>query len=369
MLTKSLKSQAWFMDFAIGLLLFAFTLAIYFSYTNNFPNEDKGNLNLMLKDAKSISSSLALEGYPDDWSNQTVIRIGVTDNQQLNGTKLKKLKQLNYTSSRKKFATSYDYFVYFEGSNGNVLNVNGVCGSGYPLINTTYNIKSAYYYQDPADSFMLSFMNQTFMADIYDNDITGLSSNLSKYDFLVMEHPLLSSSEFNNNKAKLENYSSRGGLLMISGELATPATNTMVGSDFKKKSGQSQSQRTAIVNNTDAALSLNVGDSMVFAQYYYIQNNSQATNAVRIATFNHTDDNAIAKWKYGNGTVYFFSDFDVSNFNGNFVSVVQDAAQSIAGGTCTAVSTTGVSAKDIVKTERYLTYNSQIIKMIVYVWQ
>ena len=216
---------------------------------------------------------------------------------------------------------------------------------------------------------MLNFMNQTFKADIYNGDISSLSSNLSKYDFLVMEHPLLSSSEFSNNKAKLENFSSRGGFLMISGELATPSTNTMIGLDFNKKSGQSQSQRAANINNTDAALSLNVGDSLTFAQYYYIQNNSQAANVARIATFNQTDDNAIAKWKYGNGTVYFFSDFDVSNFNGNFINVVEDAAQYFVEGTCTSVNITGISAKDIVRTERYLTYNSKIIKMVVYVWQ
>lgn len=357
------------MDFAIGMLLFTFTLVIYFSYTNNFQSEDKGSLELMLNDVKSISSSLALEGYPNDWSNLTAIRIGIADGQKVNATKLKRLNQLNYASGKRKFATSYNYFVYFVNSNGDVLNINGVCGSGYPLINLTYNMKSAYYYQDPSDSFMLDFMSQVFKADIYKDDIASLSSNLSKYDFLVMEHPLLTSSEFNNNKAKLENYSSRGGLLMISGELAAPATNTMAGSDFKKKSGQSQSQRTAVANNTDAALSLNVGDSMAFAQYYYIQNNSEAANVVRIATFNQTDDNAIAKWQYGNGTVYFFSDFDVSNFNGNFVEVVQNAAQSAAEGTCTSVNMTGISAKDIVKAERYLTYNSKIIKMIVYVWQ
>ena len=363
------KSQAWFMDFSIGLLLFTFTLVIYFSYTNNFSGTEKGALDLMIKDAKSISASLALDGYPDDWSNQTVIRIGIADDQNVNGTKLKRLKQLNYTSSKNKFATTYDYFVYFVNNNGEVLNVNGVCGSGYPLINLSYNIKSAYYYQDPADSFMLGFMNHTFKADIYDDDISGLAVNLSKYDFLVMEHPLLSSSEFSNNKAKLENYSSRGGLLMISGELATPATNTMAGADFKKKSGQSQSQRTANINNTDSALSLNVGDSLAFAQYYYIQNNSQAANVLRIATFNQTDDNAIAKWKYGNGTVYFFSDFDVSNFNGNFVGVVQDTSQSLVQGTCSQVNISGIAAKDLAKAERYMAYNSQIVKMIVYVWQ
>src|SRR3989338_10005553 len=206
----------------------------------------------MLKDAKSISSSLVLEGYPGDWSNLTAIRVGIADGQKVNATKLKRLNQLNYATGKKKFATSYDYFVYFVNGNGEVLNINGVCGSGYPLINLSYNIKSAYYYQDSGDSFMLDFMNQTFKADIYEDDIETLVANLSKYDFLVIEHPLLSGGEFSANDAKLENFSSRGGLLMISGEIAAPATNTMLGADFKKKSGQSQSERAANVNNTDS---------------------------------------------------------------------------------------------------------------------
>src|SRR3989338_5367630 len=155
----------------------------------------------MLKDAKSISSSLVLEGYPGDWSNLTAIRLGIADGQKVNATKVKRLKQLNYATGKKKFATSYDYFVYFVNSNGDVLNINGVCGSGYPLINLTYNIKSAYYYQDPDDSFMLNFMSTTFKADIYENDIDGLVANLGEYNFLVMEHPLLSGGEFSANKA------------------------------------------------------------------------------------------------------------------------------------------------------------------------
>ena len=365
------------MDFAIALLLFTFTLVVYFSYTNNVQSQDKGELDLMLKDAKAISNSLALEGYPDDWDNATVVRIGIADEQQLNSTKLKGLKLLNYTFAKRKFATVYDYFVYFVNENGEVLNVKGVCGAGYPLINLTYNIKSAYYYSDPADSFLKYFTNNTFKSDIYfgdnpsdNNDIDSLVTNLSKYDFLMMEHALMSGGNFNANKAKFENFSSRGGLLMVSGELASPATNSMVGVDFKKKSGQSSSQRRGVVNNTDPYLSLSIGQSMIFDQYYYVENKSGAANFVRLATFNLSQDNAISKWKYGNGTVYFFSDFDVSAFSGNFVDVVEEAVSGIVEGTCSPVNTTkSISPKNLAKTERYLIYNSKPVKMIVYVWQ
>jgi hypothetical protein len=247
-------------------------------------------------------------------------------------------------------------------------------------VNTSYNIKSAYYYQDPADSFLKDFMATTFKADIYfdDNpinldDIDALISNLSKYRFLVMEHPLLTGGNFNDFKDDFENYSSRGGLFMISGELADPSTNKMVGVEFKKKTGQSESERTAIVNDTDQYLSLTVGESIVFVQYYYVVNDtSSAVPALElktIATFNQTDDKAIAKWKYGNGTVYFFSDFDVSFFNGDFVNVVEEVAKGLVGGTCNPINVTNINKEKLVKIERYLNYNSQIVKMIVYLWQ
>src|SRR3989344_5134525 len=168
------KAQAWYMDFAIAMLLFTFTLIVYFGYTNNVQNQDKGDLDLMIKDAKSISNSLALEGFPKDWDNASVVRIGISDDQHLNSTKLKKLKQMNYTSARRKFATIFDFFVYFTNEKNEVLNIKGVCGAGYPLINTTFNIKSAYYYSDPSDDFLKDFMIDTFAADVYDEDIDGL---------------------------------------------------------------------------------------------------------------------------------------------------------------------------------------------------
>ena len=122
------------MDFIIALLLFTFTVAVYFSYTNNFQTEDQGEINSMISDAKAISSSLTLSGYPSSWDNTTVIRIGIADDQRINATKLKNFKQLNYSLTKKKFGTVYDYFVFFVGNNGSILNISDVCGVGSPLV-------------------------------------------------------------------------------------------------------------------------------------------------------------------------------------------------------------------------------------------
>ena len=369
------KSQAWFMDFAIGLLLFTFTLVVYFGYTNNFQSQEKGELDLLLNDAKAMSSSLALSGYPASWDNITAIRIGIADEQKINATKIKLFKQYDYKSSKKKFGTQYDFIVFFLNSKGEVININGVCAIGYPSVNASYNIRSAYYYQDPSDSFLKDFMSQTMKADIYFNDqgndiygLYGFASNLSKYQLAVMEHPVLSGGDYNAYKDKIENYSSTGGILLISGELATGQGKNLVGADFYKKSGQSISDRNATVNNTDQYISFSLGDSFVFAQAYYV-NNISTVNFKQIATFNSDQRNGISKWKYGNGTVYFFSDFDVSYFSGDFVGVVKSGVTGLIEGTCDPINVTGIPQKKLVKTERYLNYNSKVVKMVVYLWQ
>ena len=221
-LASSRSAQGWFMDFAIALLLFTFTVAVYFGYIGNLQKQEGGKLDLLTKDAKAMSSALALEGYPDDWNNLTVIRIGIIDDQKLNSTKLKEFKQLTYNFSKRRFGTIYDFFVYFVNEKDEVLNVNSVCGVGFPLANLTYNIKSAYYYSDDDDEFLLDFMNDSFKADIYfgdnpgnENDIDALKSNISKYKLLVMEHPLLSTSNYNSLKDSINNFSSTGNFFMI----------------------------------------------------------------------------------------------------------------------------------------------------------
>ena len=127
------------MDFTIALLLFIFTLVVYFSYTNNSQNQEKTELDELLKDARAISSSLTLSGYPTDWDNTTVIRIGVANDQSVNVTKLKSFNNLDYNNTKKKFATAYDYFIFFTNKKGDVLNVSGICGIGNPIVTTTYD--------------------------------------------------------------------------------------------------------------------------------------------------------------------------------------------------------------------------------------
>lgn len=358
------------MDFGVALLLFTFTVAVYFSYTNNIQKEEQGELNSMISDARAISSSLTLSGYPSNWDNTTVLRIGIADDQRVNTTKLKYLKQLNYQQAKTKFGTIYDYFVFFTNNKGEILNLRGICGVGSQNILVTYKIKTAYYYQDDDDSFLKDFMNETFYADIYfGNQIDQLVSNLSKYGFVVLEHPLLTGPDYSQYRPNFENYTSNGRFLMISGELAAAQGKDLVGSTFYKKSGQSISDRNSTVVNIDPYLTFDLGESIVFAQAYYIQNGSTAIGFNPIAKFNADSTNAVARWQFGNGTVYFFSDFDTAYFSSSIVNIIQEAAQSLIEGTCNPINLSNIPKQKLVRAERYLNYNSQVVKMVVYLWQ
>ena len=390
------KAQAWYMDFTIAGLLFVFTLVVYFSYINNAQSDESTILDTLLTEAQSISSSLVLSGYPSNWDNDTVVRIGVADEQYLNTSRLRNFKNLNYTKTKRIFGTPFEYFTYFTNSKGEVLNINGVCGIGYPLANFSYNAKSAYFYQDSSDSFLKDFMQQYFKADIYfsdnpsdDNDIDSLVANLSKYNLVILEQPALQPSRLSEHYREFNNYTARGGNIMFSGELTTSSSSKdLNGIIFDKKTGASEpsnDRKRAIVNNTDTNLKLNINDTIQFAQYYFVNNDTSpaietdqnsnnynpvpATNFYLIANFNQSDDKAIARWNYGNGTAYFFGDFDVAEFSGNFLDVAEDAAKVLAGGTCSPINLTGIKIKNLAKTERYLIYKPDIVKMVVYSWQ
>lgn len=143
MLLISTKAQAWFTDFIIAMMIFAASLTIYFVYTTNLSKEDTSLLNELISDVKSVSSSLVSEGYPLDWNNETVKKIGITNKyQRLDTLKLNNFANLPYNYSKQILGTTYDYLLFFEEGNGSVLNVEGFCFKG-PQKNISTNATCA----------------------------------------------------------------------------------------------------------------------------------------------------------------------------------------------------------------------------------
>ena len=154
---------------------------------------------------------------------------------------------------------------------------------------------------------------------------------------------------------------------MLSGEIVSGQGKKMLNVKFYKKSGQSISDRNSTVVYEDPYLNFEIGENIIFAQAYYVTADG-ASNFISIAKFNSDGNDAVAKWDYGSGKIFYFSDFDVHYFSGNFVSEVEDAATRLGNFQCNPISLGNIKYGNFLKVERYLVYNGKIIKMVIYLW-
>ena len=389
------NGQMWSMDFTIGILIFTIILISYYTYTANISKEDISTIDNLVSDAKIVASSLTSGGFPNTWNANTVTRIGFTDsNNRLDNDKFNEFNKIDYNRSKKLLGTTYDYLLFFLNASGNVTKVEGFCGTGGQEVVITYDIKAAYYYKDPGDEdqFLFTFMKDEFSADVYteagtEPDVTGdyeaLGDNLNSYGFVVLEAPEWSVGQFNIVDDEYNSWVDSGGKLMISGELVTGNKKPMVGADFEKISGLSKPDERATVVKEDEFFDWNVEDSLSFNQAFHAvfpatPPDPLASNFKDIARFNESDilfedilDNeiAVSKWDYGNGKVFFFSDFDAEYFEGTFLETLKNSIKKWMGGGCKPINITGVNRDNLIRVDRLVIYNSNQLKMVLYLWQ
>jgi len=386
------KSQAFFSDFVIALLIFTAMIIIYFAYTTNLPNQDAGLLEDILSDAKAFSSSLTSSGYPNNWNANNVVRIGFTDNNnKIDNPKFNEFNKINYNKSKKLLGTIYDYFLFFVNESDDLQNIEGICGNGNSEVEIEYDIKAAYFYKDAGgDQFLKNFMVNKFNADVYTKDgdepdaigdLCDLTNVISNYGVVVLEAPEMSAGapcgKFGAFKSAADAWVNSGGFLMISGELVTGQNKVMVGGSFNKGQGLSSSQEHATVVNEDEFLDFELASGLIFDQGFTVED-AGATNFNDIARFNESDiefedilDNkiAIARWKYGDGKVIFFSDFDATYFVENFQENLEESTKKWIGANCLPFDFSNIKRENLVKIDRLLIYKSDIVKMVLYLWQ
>ncbi len=126
------QAQIWITDFIIGFLIFSLGAVMSIKFIFHMMAED--NFAEIQNEAQVISEFLMSEGVPNNWNNETVIRLGLTTDNILNSTKLGYFYDLNYSVSRDYFNTKFDYFVFFQ-DNGTVMNIT-TCGYGHPDVQT-----------------------------------------------------------------------------------------------------------------------------------------------------------------------------------------------------------------------------------------
>jgi len=132
------KAQIWYTDFMIAVLIFVIALVIYYEYITNLSLEDQIVIDELIADAKSISTSLVSGGNPYNWTNETVVRIGITDgNHRIDQAKIDIFSAMNYTKAHRLLGARFNYYIFFENSTNDRINITS--GDAIGLVPSGYN--------------------------------------------------------------------------------------------------------------------------------------------------------------------------------------------------------------------------------------
>ena len=122
----------------IAIVIFGVAIAVYYKTMTNISNQDEVLLDDILLSAKSISDSIMTEGYPYNWTESNVTRIGIITEDKVNETKLSYFSNISYKKTKNVFGTIHDYYVFFVDSKGSPIKINQTHeGIGKPGVNST----------------------------------------------------------------------------------------------------------------------------------------------------------------------------------------------------------------------------------------
>ncbi len=115
------KGQAWGFDVIMGSIIFILGLVIFFLYSLNYPRQSEDTIDILEFEGDFISENLLSAGNPDNWDENNVIRIGITNNNKVNQTKLERLYYManvasnngGYNKTKSLLNTRYEFFFNF----------------------------------------------------------------------------------------------------------------------------------------------------------------------------------------------------------------------------------------------------------------
>ena len=139
------KSQTWVTEFLLSFLIFSSAILLSVKLMTNAYTSD--NFDVLLKESEYTSNALLSAGYPYNWTNSTIIRLGLVTSNTIDSQKLASLYNMDYQTSKKYLNANYDYF-FFLTYNNTILNIFNmanstnssvnVCGYGYSGVNQSY---------------------------------------------------------------------------------------------------------------------------------------------------------------------------------------------------------------------------------------
>jgi hypothetical protein len=132
------RGQAWSIDLVVGVIIFSVGVLIFFIYSVNQAGEAKESLEGLSYDGDILFSNILSEGYPQDWNENNVVKIGILDEDRINETKLERFYNFannDYARTKSIFNTRYDYYFSFSNMTINSAAIEGIGKPGTDLNN------------------------------------------------------------------------------------------------------------------------------------------------------------------------------------------------------------------------------------------
>ncbi|OIO76009.1 MAG: hypothetical protein AUJ85_01510 [Elusimicrobia bacterium CG1_02_37_114] len=110
------RGQAWGFDLMIASIIFISGILIFYLYSLNASTETDEKLEALFYQGSLIADNLISEGYPLDWTEDTVTKIGLLSNNRINETKLERfyyLSEQDYGKTKTLLKTRYNYYITF----------------------------------------------------------------------------------------------------------------------------------------------------------------------------------------------------------------------------------------------------------------
>ncbi len=132
------KAQTWYLDLIIALVIFSAALIIYLRVYGDLNDIQDERLDELTYDANVIADSLLSPGYPADWTQIDVERIGLLTDGSLDLNKHAMFNNTDLSTGRFIFGTRFDYLVYFKDKESHVLYLDTCAVGSSEVVVTNY---------------------------------------------------------------------------------------------------------------------------------------------------------------------------------------------------------------------------------------
>jgi hypothetical protein len=139
------KSQTWTTEFMLAFLIFSSAAIISVKLISTiYQNNNFGDL---MKESETISENLFSDGYPSNWTNATVFKVGFLTNHSIDTRKLQQYYILSYSNTKRLMGVNKNYYVAFRNKDNSLSLFNTIgatsdpaagCGYGHPAVVATY---------------------------------------------------------------------------------------------------------------------------------------------------------------------------------------------------------------------------------------